>query len=257
MMANRRILFFIAMHKDVPLPTRRGAFAALGLGAFRPTTQLESYSDGTGNSIADKNAHYSELTGWYWIWKNVADLDFVGLCHYRRYFLLYPRHPYFTSAKLYIEPIAENLNMLTAPMTSLFVEQALATADVIVPRRQNLTMSLKAQYIKEHLPQYWDVFVEAIKETCPDFRDRIHRFDQTCEAHLYNMMIARKSFFDAYMSRLFAITDWMERTMPFPADPYQGRVPAFIAERFFTFYLDVTGARIVEVPVAITDANAW
>ena len=40
-------------------------------------------------------------------------------------------------------------------------------------------------------------------------------------------------------------------------DPYQCRVAAFIAERFFTFYLHVIGARYVEVPVAITEMTGF
>ena len=43
--------------------------------------------DHTGDNISMKNPYYSELTGLYWIWKNNIDTDYLGLCHYRRYFL--------------------------------------------------------------------------------------------------------------------------------------------------------------------------
>ena len=43
--------------------------------------------DDTGDTISALNPYYSELTGLYWIWKNVNDADYLGLCHYRRYFL--------------------------------------------------------------------------------------------------------------------------------------------------------------------------
>lgn len=71
------------------------------------------------------------------------------------------------------------------------------------------------------------------------------------------MMIAPKAYFDAYMSRLFAVTKWMERNGAFPTDPYQRRVPSFIAERLFTFYLPATGARVCEVPVAVLDKTVF
>jgi hypothetical protein len=45
----------------------------------------------------------------------------------------------------------------------------------------------------------------------------------------------------------------MEQKRPFRKDPYQCRVPAFLAESFFTFYLRVTGPRYAEVPVAILE----
>ncbi len=37
------------------------------------------------DNISAKNATYSELTGLYWLWKNV-DVRYKGLTHYRRLF---------------------------------------------------------------------------------------------------------------------------------------------------------------------------
>ena len=42
--------------------------------------------DDTGVSISEKNCYYGELTGVYWVWKNIKTSDYVGICHYRRYF---------------------------------------------------------------------------------------------------------------------------------------------------------------------------
>ena len=40
-------------------------------------------SDNVGNHISEKNYLYCELTGTYWLWKNVQ-ADVKGLFHYRR-----------------------------------------------------------------------------------------------------------------------------------------------------------------------------
>ena len=36
--------------------------------------------DDTGEEISEKNPYYCELTGMYWVWKNVT-CDIVGICH--------------------------------------------------------------------------------------------------------------------------------------------------------------------------------
>ena len=42
--------------------------------------------DDTGDNISEKNPYYSELTALYWAWKNLRDVEYIGLCHYRRLF---------------------------------------------------------------------------------------------------------------------------------------------------------------------------
>ena len=44
------------------------------------------YSDNAGDGISDKNLTYVDLTGVYWIWKNVNDVPYKGNVHYRRFF---------------------------------------------------------------------------------------------------------------------------------------------------------------------------
>ena len=46
--------------------------------------------DNTLDNIASKNDNYCELTACYWLWKNWSDSDYIGLCHYRRYFNFFP-----------------------------------------------------------------------------------------------------------------------------------------------------------------------
>ena len=43
--------------------------------------------DDTGDNLSNKNKSYCELTGIYWFWKNRPIPKYVGLYHYRRYFM--------------------------------------------------------------------------------------------------------------------------------------------------------------------------
>ena len=77
------IKILVAAHKrywmpadDVYMPLHVGAEGKEPLG-YTP--------DNTGDNISAKNPNYCELTGLYWAWKNL-DCQYIGLCHYRRYF---------------------------------------------------------------------------------------------------------------------------------------------------------------------------
>ena len=45
---------------------------------------LKMNGDDTGDNISDLAKYFSELSVQYWAWKN-ADVNYYGLCHYRRY----------------------------------------------------------------------------------------------------------------------------------------------------------------------------
>ena len=49
--------------------------------------------DNTGDNISFKADHYSEMSVQYWMWKNVQ-VDYYGLCHYRRYLDVFSRNRY-------------------------------------------------------------------------------------------------------------------------------------------------------------------
>jgi len=52
---------------------------------FDESEHKEIQGDNTGDSISEKRPFYSEFTVQYWAWKNTVS-DYIGLCHYRRYF---------------------------------------------------------------------------------------------------------------------------------------------------------------------------
>ena len=83
------IRLYIAAHKEFTIPNgvdlNEGMYIPLHVGK-QGKSSLGFIGDDTGEHISIKNDTYCELTGIYWIWKNIS-CDVVGLCHYRRYFL--------------------------------------------------------------------------------------------------------------------------------------------------------------------------
>ena len=72
---------YIAVHKDEPLHHGKG-YIPLQVGASG-NAPLPYLQDNAGIHITEKNPHYCELTGLFWVWQNTRD-DYKGLLHYRR-----------------------------------------------------------------------------------------------------------------------------------------------------------------------------
>ena len=63
---------------DTYIPLHVGRACAADLGYM---------GDDIGDNISKLNCYYGELTGMYWMWKNLPQEGNVGVCHYRRFFL--------------------------------------------------------------------------------------------------------------------------------------------------------------------------
>ena len=82
-----KIKILVAAHKKFPMPEVEGYLPVL-VGAkknYKPDIPYQR--DDEGENISEKNPNYNELTAIYWAWKNLKDVDAVGLVHYRRLFL--------------------------------------------------------------------------------------------------------------------------------------------------------------------------
>ena len=224
---------------DLPSPFRVlhvGAAAAEGL---RP-------NDRDGDSIADLNPMYSELTGQYWIWKNhfptlPAD-RIVGFAHYRRYLtfehdfvdidrvmrldhearlreifarghdVVLPKPTRYYMKRGFLRH-SRRLGRLVFPWTPLPIGERYA----MVHHREDLTAAI------DHLPSpHRDGFVA-------------HLAGNAFTA--YNMYVARKSLLDDYFSTLFPWFRGLERVIDVTGrSVQQTRVFGFLGERFASYW---------------------
>lgn len=188
--------------------------------------------DNTGDNISNKNANYCELTGMYWIWKNVT-CDIVGICHYRRYF------------------IKEE-----ALLEKEYIENTLQKYDIIVPNSHCADEeNVLADYRLKHNVKDLLACREVIAKKYPKY---VAAFDYVMQASLVsigNMWITRKSVYDRYCEWLFDILFEAEKRIDITDyDDYQKRVMGFLSERLFRVWLMMQPEKITEEQIKMIES---
>lgn len=178
--------------------------------------------DDTGDNISCKNPSYCEMTAHYWIWKNVKETEYVGLCHYRRYFG--------------IDVTDENITHLMQDVDVILVEPSYYVDSVYSYFAKFIgaeNMTILSLVMKQHYPDY----CETLENVCDGVK-----------FYPFNMLICRKSLYDQYCEWIFSILEKCEKYIK--QDPYANanRALAYIAEMLTGVYFIHRQMRIMSVP---------
>lgn len=217
---------FVMTHKKIdPIPDPMYVPMHVGKAGKE---ELGYLGDDTGENISEKNRNYCELTGMYWLWKNM-DCDNIGICHYRRYFI-------------------RDEHILTKEQ----IERTLEKYPIIVPSSSYMMAKERIGSIKEHYEECHNlrdmaVCREVLTEKYPEY---LAAFDLAMKVTLFfrgNMWITRKDIYDRYCEWLFDILFEVERRINITNyDDYQKRVMGFLAERLFRVWLYMQTEAIFE-----------
>ena len=202
--------------------------------------------DNTGDNISAKNANYCELTGLYWAWKNLK-CDYVGLCHYRRYFA------------------GKNLHTNNAEKKKAVIlnrkdyEKLLQEYDVILPVKRNYYIeTVRSQYEHAHNKRDLDEAEKIVSELYPEYSKAFAKVMSRTRLYILNMFVMKKTLFDEYCSWLFSILFELEKRIDITNyNQYEARVFGFISERLFNIWLEKKQLKIKEVPVVNLEKVNW
>lgn len=191
-------------------------------------------SDATGDSISELNPYFCELTGIYWIWKNVHDIDYVGICHYRRY-LVNKKNLLFTKEELL--PLFEQYDIVTSKLLTL----PGSYYDGFSANHHIKDLHTLEQVIRERCPQYLDIYLQYVHSP-----------------HTYfgNIFITSKQLFDKYCSWLFDILFEVYRRTDFTGyNGYQKRLFGFLSEFLQTVWIRYHHLSVHECMVGMVGAK--
>ena len=190
-----------------------------------------------GTNISYLNKHYGELTGLFWMWKNITpemqDDDIIGNCHYRKLWL-----NNFYSKK--IKMTFSSLNSkLFKPDDHNFTKIDCAQIQPIIFQNKNL------------LEDFIDIHKTDIIIKCADFLKNDNKdlfLRHLSENNLYplNMFITKVKYFREYCDEIFP---WLDKSLNLClkknlCTDYNLRLPAFLAERFTSFWFSKFSNRI-------------
>ena len=210
---------YMAMHRQInQVPF--DYIVPIHVGAALQDDKYARVTDATGENISEKNPQYCELTALYWMWKNTTD-DYLGLCHYRRFFNL--------------------------PEEKLIAEQ-LKSGNLILPERIYFKESLYDQYRHCHAIEEWDIMIEVVKSLYPDYFKAAVKVFSSNSLIPYNMFIANKQWLDQYCRWLFPVLSGVADKIQ-SLDPTRQRYIGFLSERLLTLFVFKNQFRVQECEI--------
>ncbi|TWT27717.1 DUF4422 domain-containing protein [Planomicrobium sp. CPCC 101110] len=243
-MNNIKIL--VATHKKYKMPDN-DIYLPLHVGR-EGKEDLGYQGDNTGDNISIKNQSYCELTGLYWAWKNL-DCDYIGLCHYRRYFTT-------KKAKRKSKTEFDNFNSI---LNEQEIKELMGNSEILLPSQRNYYIeTIWSHYKNAHHIKDLQETQNIIEKLYPDYLNSFNEVMSGKKLHLYNMFVMKKSDFDSYCEWLFTILFELEkRTDLTTYDAYQKRIFGFMSERLFNVWIHKKGLKISKLKILSLEGIKW
>ena len=229
-----KVKIFTMTHKAFDIPSDK-MYEPLQVGRATKA-DLGYLGDDTGDNISKLNCYYSELTGFYWIWKNYHETEYVGTCHYRRY-LLNAQEKIFTEQE-YLE--------------------LLKNYDLITTKRVLLNNSYHFGFSANHNIKALDTTGEVIRDIYPEYYEMFMQLVNGPETYFGNILVTSKELFDEYAEWLFTIFFEVQNRINVETDEdeYHKRVFGFISEFLLLVWVKVKGLKVYECKVGMIGEKA-
>lgn len=220
-MGQNKIKILVACHKPCELKYDE-VYTPIHVGrAVSKCTNGMSWmiGDDTGNNISDKNPYYCELTAQYWAWKNLTNIDYIGLCHYRRYFQ--------------IKLTDNNIDSILGDKFDVILNKSYI-------RPSNVGRHLMECTTKED----FYIFLACIKIISPEiYEDAIDYLTQNVVIG-YNMFVMKRDDFGKFAEWQFAVLSEMEKWVKVSNYTRMKRIYGYFGEALLPIYCKANRMKI-------------
>ena len=200
-MENNKVIILVATHKPDKV-YQDNVYTPIHVGRTISKYKNEMagmIGDDTGDNISSKNPMFCELTAQYWAWKNLESVEYIGFCHYRRYF--------------------------ETQITNENIDQLLGKKyDVILPRPIIATHYVKDRLLLDSCKEDFYIFISTLLKLYPEYK-------QTVYDYLFNNRVI------GYASWLFSILFEAEKKVKLSGYTRMRRVFGYYGEAFLAIYM--------------------
>ena len=239
------IKIIVATHKSYQMPEDEVYFP-IHVGADSNKNETPYTKDNTGDNISIKNPNFCELTGLYWVWKNLKN-DYIGLVHYRRHLTM--------SKKKYKTEEEKFKNVLKGKE----IDELLNTTDIILPKKRKYYIeNLYDHYKHTMYIEPLDITRDIIKEKYPDYLNEFDKLHKRTSAHMFNMFVMKKEILDKYCAWLFDILFELEKRVDNSKyDAFHGRFYGRVSELLFDVWLNKNNLTYKEINLLDMQKINW
>ena len=194
--------------------------------ALHPEMDLGFQKDNVGDNISEKNPRYCELSAIYWGWKNIKNVEYLGLAHYRRYFDI---------------DINENN-----------VDEWMKGCDIIVLDLP-LQHSYNTNYINAAMgttkEDFW-IYMNELIRMYPQYTSEIYNY--YFNNHRYipcTMFITKKELYDKFCEFVFPLFQQLENKLKKHPYSRQNRDIAYFGEYSLGLFISCQKLKVKRVPI--------
>lgn len=261
-LADTRVKIFVSYHNTGSTVFQSEVFQPIFNGAAASPNILKMLKDNMGVNISVKNKNYGELSGHYYLLKNLfpkMDTDYIGFCHYRRFLdfnLSFENNANFPVA------IILDFQKMFNNYTDENIYKCVKDYDVVLPHKLYFfERTLYEQFIELHPQKDIDIALEILDELYPEYSETAKKVMSSSEMYTCLTFVMKRELLLEYMEWNFSILELLEqRTDWSEYSSYEWlRTPAFIAERFFNIWLayniQAKGLKVLETTSVLVDSD--
>lgn len=189
-------------------------------------------------NISDKNSYYNDLTGHYWIWKNVipyTEAEYIGFCQNFRYLDF--------NISTFVSPFQQHFIADFKKTFELYKEENILNCidgfDIIVPFKIPMPVSVYQQFASFCDVKYLNLAIEVLNALYPEYSETAKAVIDGNELYMCLNFVMKRKLVNEYMEWIFNILNSLEQKIDLATDLdfINNKVPYYIAERFFNIWL--------------------